>query len=397
MSRFDKVVDRKNTNSIKWDMITIPNATVKPGVEVIPMWVADMDFETAPSLIAGIQKRLEHPVFGYAGRNQPYFDAIKNWHKTRYNVADIVDDYIAYENGVLGAVSTALRTYTVEGDPVLINSTTYIGFTGVLNGLKREIVHSALVEDANGIMRMDYEDMEKKIVEKKIKAYIFCSPHNPSGRVWDKDELEKMIDICHKHKVVVISDEIWADFTYGGKKHIPTYSVNDKAAECVYSIYAIGKTFNMASMIAATSVCKSPAIREAIRKCAADTHLNGASEISLAAVTGAYQPEGAAWVDELIEYLKKNIDYAVDFVNNQLPGVTTKTPEGTYLLFLDAAEYLKDKNVDLDTVLQRFVAEGVIPNDGRPFGGATHIRLNMACRHDSVVEAMKRLKEAVFI
>ena len=397
MSRFDNKVERKNTNSIKWDMIPIKDATVNPGVEAIPMWVADMDFETAPSVVAAIQKRLEHPVFGYAGKNQPYFDAIKWWHKTRYNIADLQDEWISYENGVLGGVSTGVRAFTEEGDPVLIHSTTYIGFTGVLNGLGRKIIHSELVADENGIMRMDYEDMERKIVEHKIKAYVFCSPHNPSGRVWDLDELEKMIDICYKHNVVVIADEIWADFTYSGKKHIPTYSVNEKAAEIVYSVYALGKTFNLAALIGAQSVCKGEKLRAAIRKCAADTHLNGASQLMLAAVIGAYNPDGAAWVDELIAYLKKNIDYATSFINEQLPGVTVKVPEGTYLIFLDCEQYLKDKGVDLDTLLARFVAAGVIPNDGRPFGGANHIRLNLACRHESVVEAMKRLKESAFI
>ena len=211
---FETVMDRRGLDSSKWDRIPIPGATVNEGFSHIPMWVADMDFPTAPSVIDAIVGRLfASPAMGYFGlEGTGFYDAIKKWHKERNNVEIVDNDVISYENSVLGGVSNVIRVYTEEGDPVLLHSPTYIGFTGTVNAAKRTIVLSELKQDEEGTYRMDFEDMEKKVVENNIKVAIFCNPHNPTGRVWEPWEIQAFVELMVKHDVKIISDEIWSDF-----------------------------------------------------------------------------------------------------------------------------------------------------------------------------------------
>ena len=226
---FTSIMDRHGKDAIAVDMIGNPDgfapAAPLPGFDPIPMWVADMNFPVVPTIPAAMIERAQHPAYGYFMPTEEYFGSIIRWHEKRNGVTGLEAKHIGYENGVLGGVVTALNIFCSRGDKVLLHSPTYIGFTGSLTNNGYCIVHSPLVQDENGIWRMDYEDMERKIVENKIHAAVMCSPHNPTGRVWERWELEKAMELYRKHDVFVISDEIYAELTFGGKRHVSIASL----------------------------------------------------------------------------------------------------------------------------------------------------------------------------
>lgn len=388
-SRFDKKIDRWESGARKWSMTKDPKSpfyTEVPKEDVIPMWVADMDFETAPSVIEALRERIEHPILGYSVLSERYVNAIANWQKTNYGTEGVKEEHILYQNSVLGGLCSAISVYTQPGDYIITGQATYVGFQGSISNLGRKVAFSPLVKDENGIYRMDFEDLEKQIVEKCIPMMIFCSPHNPTGRVWEKWEIEKVVEICDRHNVFLFSDEIWADFIIEpGLKHIPTQSVSERAKQISIAAYAPSKTFNLAGLIGSYTICYNPVINERIRKQGESTHYNNANILSLAACTGAYEG-GAEYVAELREYIRKNQQYMCDFFATR-KGVDAYMPQGTYLLWVDVAGC----GMDMDTVMRKMSAVGVIVNDGRPFQGPTHLRFNVACPHDSVVEACRRL------
>ena len=248
---FTSILDRKGKDAIAVDMVGAPGAPYpapKEGFDVIPMWVADMNFPVVPTIQEAMIARAQQPTFGYFRPRQEYTQAIIDWQK-EHNGAEVAAENIGYENGVLGGVATALAVLCSKGDNVLVHSPTYVGFTGTLNNNGYHIIHSALKQDEHGIWRMDFEDMEKKIVDNKIHAAIFCSPHNPTGRVWERWEIEKAMELYKKHDVWVISDEIWSDIILSGYKHIPTQSVSEDAKMRTVGMYAPSKTFNLAGLV----------------------------------------------------------------------------------------------------------------------------------------------------
>ncbi len=388
---FETYTDRTGLDSAKWENIPIPDAQVSEGFSKIPMWVADMDFATAPSVIASMLRRITaSPAFGYYGLPATgYFDAIRSWQLERNGVDIGSDEYISYENSVLGGVANIINTYTEPGDPILLQSPTYIGFTGTVNNAKRTIVLTDLKQDENGTYRMDYEDMEKKIVENNIKVAIFCSPHNPTGRVWEKEEIAKYVEICAKHNVIIAADEIWSDFIVGDKKHIPTQSVSETAKQIVAAMYAPSKTFNLAGMVGAYSIIYNDEMRKKAKEHAATTHYNSPNLLSVYALIGAYTG-GGEWVDELRKVISANMDYAYEMMKTW-DGVTVQRPQGTYMMFPDFTEFCKKRGKTLDDVLKRCVSVGVICQDGRPFHGECHIRFNMALPTAKAKEAFDRL------
>ena len=392
-SRFDKKIDRWATGATKWAMTKIPGSpqyTEVPKEDVIPMWVADMDFETAPSVIEALKERIEHPILGYSVLNERYVNAIASWQKDHYGTEGVKEEHILYQNSVLGGVCSAISVYTQPGDWILTGQATYVGFQGSIRNLGRNVAFSPMVKDENGIYRMDFEDMEKQIVEKHIPMMIFCSPHNPTGRVWERWEIEKVVELCDKYNVFLFSDEIWADFmTDPASKHIPTQSVSETAKRICLASYAPSKTFNLAGLIGSYTICYNPVINARIKRQGESTHYNNANVLSLAACTGAYEG-GDEYVQELMPYLRRNQEYMVNFLNSR-KGIDAYLPQGTYLLWVDVAGC----GMDMDTVMKKLNETGVIVNDGRPFQGPTHLRINVACPYDSVVEACRRL-ETVF-
>lgn len=399
--KFDEMLERHGKDAIAVDGLgTVPGMSPdkpKEGFDAIPMWVADMNFATAPSIQDAIIQRVKHPAFGYFTPTDEYFNAIINWHKDRKNVTDIKPCHIGYENGVLGGVISALNVFCSKGDKVLVHSPTYIGFTMSLVNNGYNIIHSELIKDENGKWVMDYEDMEKKIVDEKISATIMCNPHNPTGRVWTKDELKKAVDIFEKHNVKIVSDEIWSDILVNGSVQTPTQQVSPYAHENTVALYAPSKTFNLAGLVGSYHIIYNEYLRNRILKESSLPHYNDMNVLSMHALIGAYSKTGNEWTDELKEVISKNVNYAYDFIKDNFKGVSLSKPEGTYMLFLDFEEYYKEKNVDVGEILKKGWDVGVAYQDGRPFNGKYSIRMNLALPFEKVKEALDRLKKYVIL
>lgn len=397
---FTTIMDRRGKDASAVDAIgkTGPMSMPAPkeGFDPIPMWVADMNFPTVPTITEAIIRRAKHPAFGYFALTDEYFDSIIRWHQARNGVSDLNRECIGYQNGVLGGVVSALNVLCSKGDHVLLHSPTYIGFTMSLKNNGYEIVHSPLVKDKNGMMRMDYEDMEKKIVENQIHATILCSPHNPCGRVWEKWELEKAMDLFRKYDVYVISDEIWSDIILNGYKHIPTQSVSEDAKKRTIAFYAPSKTFNLAGLVGSYHIIYHPWLRDRMKKECSLSHYNDMNVLSMHALIGAYKPEGHVWLDELRQTITANVNFATGYIKNHFPGVEFSRPQGTYMLFLDCSKWCGEHGKTIDQLQKAGYDVGVVWQDGRDFGGPCHIRLNLALPLSRVEEAFSRLEKYVF-
>lgn len=399
---FETIMDRHGMDAIAVDILGKGDSSFAPGkplegFDSIPMWVADMNFPTCPSIPKAIIKRTEHPAYGYFGLRDEYYENIIDWHRTRNGVTELSREHIGYENGVLGGVLSALAVFCSKGDNVLVHSPTYIGFTGSLENSGYHIVHSALKRDDNGVWRMDYDDMEEKILKNHIHAAIFCSPHNPCGRVWSREEILRFTQLCQKHDVSIVSDEIWSDLIIADVKHIPTQSVSQDAKNRTVALYAPSKTFNLAGLVGSYHIIYNKRIRERVLKESSLCHYNSVNLLSMYALIGAYSPEGHIWLDELRSVLRQNIEYACKYIKDNFPGVETQMPEGTYMLFVDCTEYCKNSSKSLDQVFRSAWDVGVAVQDGRPFHGSCHIRVNLALPLSRVQEAFRRLKEYVFV
>jgi cystathionine beta-lyase len=290
----------------------------------------------------------------------------------------------------------AMGTFCSKGDNVLVHSPTYMGFTGSLQNSGYHIVHSPLVLDGQGIWRMDFEDMERKIRENQIHAAIFCSPHNPTGRVWERWEIERAMEIYQKYEVYVVSDEIWSDIILGNNQHIPTQSVSADAAQRTVAMYAPSKTFNLAGLIGSYHIIYNPRLRDRVNKEASLSHYNSMNVLSMHALIGAYRPEGEEWVEQLRQTLTENMEFAYEFIQNRFPGVRVSKPQGTYMMFLDCREWLQAHRMTLDELIVKGHDVGVAWQDGRHHGGVTHIRMNLALPLSRVKEAFSRLERYVF-
>ena len=396
---FTSILDRKGMDAIAVDApgntVFSPNGPSREGFDLIPMWVADMNFPTVPTVPQAIIQRAQHPAYGYFSPRKEYFDSILRWHKTHHGVTMTPED-ITYANGVLGGVVSALNVLCSRGDNVLVHAPTYIGFTHALEDNGYHIVHSSLTLDQEGIWRMDYQDMERKIQENKIHAAILCSPHNPCGRVWERWELEKAMELYKKYDVYVISDEIWSDLILPGYKHIPTQTISEDAKMRTVAMYAPSKTFNLAGLVGSYSVIYNAWLRDRVRKEAGLSHYNSQNMLSMYALIGAYQDEGYAWLEELRQVLKTNIEYACDYIRAHFDGVRFCQPQGTYMLFIDCTGWCWKHGKTLDEVLSAAWSVGVAFQDGRPFHGPCHIRINLALPLSRVQEAFKRLDKYVF-
>jgi len=394
---FTSIIDRHGKDSIAVDLMEGfgPEAP-KDGYDVIPMWVADMNFPTAPSIQEAIIERAKHPMFGYFLPSKEYFESIIKWQERHNGVEELKAEHIAYENGVLGCVASTVNAFSAPGDCILVHSPTYIGFTNTLGNNGRKIIHSELVQDKDGVWRMDYEDMENKIKANKIHVAVFCSPHNPCGRVWEREEIEKAMEIYKRNDCVVISDEIWSDLTLYGNKHIPTQSVSDDARNRTVAIYAPSKTFNLAGLVGSYHIIYNNYLRDRVRAQSSKPHYNDINVLSMHALIGAYKPEGYDWLEELLQVLAENVDYAYNHITSKYKGVKLSKPEGTYMLYLDCEEWCKEHDITLEALYKAGSDVGVCWQDGRPFNRPYAIRLNVALPKSRLIEAFERLDKYVF-
>ena len=400
---FTSIMNRHGMDAIAVDGLGAmpgftPDAPME-GFDSIPMWVADMNFPTVPTIPEAIIQRAKHPAYGYFNAMMSrYYPAIISWHVKR-NGCDpelLTRECIGYENGVLGGVLSALTSFANPGDPVLIHSPTYIGFTKALSNNGFEIVHSPLVQDEGGVWRMDYEDMDRKLKERYIHAAVFCSPHTPCGRVWERWEVEKAMEVYKANDCVVISDEIWSDILLNGHKHVPTQSVSEDARNRTIALYAPSKTFNLAGLVGSYHIIYNKYLRDRCRAKGSKPHYNEMNVLSMHALIGAYKPEGHEWVDELCQVLSGNINFACDYIHDHFRGVKVSKPEGTYMLFVDCTQWCRDHGKTIEDVEKAAWKVGVAVQDGRMFHGPCHIRVNLALPLSRVEEAFRRLDKWVF-
>ena len=394
---FTTILDRRGRDSLAADKIPFEGLSVDPGFSPIPMWIADMSFVTAPPVMEALYKRLEMTNFGYFPLPQEYFDRIIRWQSTRNGVEGLLPEHIGYENGVLGGVSAALQAFTAPGEKVLVHSPTYVGFTHTFEDTGRVAVHSPLKRDEAGIWRMDYEDMDRKLKEHSIHMAIFCSPHNPCGRVWERWEIEKAMEVYAANDCLVISDEIWSDIIMPGHRHIPTQSVSADARERTIAFYAPSKTFSLAGLVGSYHIIYNKYLRDRVVTQSRLSHYNDCNVLSVHALMGAFSPEGEEWTEEMIAVVDGNLGYACDFINAHFPGVKVMRPQGTYMLFLDCGDWCRQHGVSIQELQARGVRCGVIWQNGEAFFHPDSIRMNFALPHSLAVEAMDRLKKYVFI
>ena len=395
---FTSILDRRGHDAIAIDNLGAGGGAPEPprvGFDEIPMWVADMNFPVCPTIVDAVRTRLDEPHFGYFTPRDEYFERIIAWHRDRNGVRGLEPRHIGYENGVLGGVVSTIEAFSAPGDAVLVNSPTYIGFTKSIENAGRRIVLSPLVRDEEGVWRMDLADMERKLVENAIHVAVFCSPHNPCGRVWERTEIEQVMELFRAHDVIVVSDEIWSDIILPGHTHTPTQSVSEDARARTVALYAPSKTFNLAGLVGSYHIIYGDYLRDRVCAQASKCHYNEMNLLSMYALIGAYGPEGRTWADELVQVIEGNVDIALDTLL-RIPGIDVARPEGTYMLFVDATSWCAEHGVGIDELLRRGWDVGVGWQDGRPFHGPCHIRMNLASPASRIEEACARLVQHVF-
>lgn len=399
---FTSIIERRGHDALAVDLIgketwftTAPTAP-KEGFDAIPMWVADMNFPAPATITDAIRERLDHPTFGYFMPSEAYYASIIRWHEKRNRVTGLTQRDIGYENGVLGCVASAILAFTAPGEKYLMHSPTYIGFTDVADTTGRTPELSPLYRDEEGIWRMDFEDMDRRLKKNHIHLAVFCSPHNPCGRVWERWEIERAMEIFRKNDCIVVSDEIWSDILLNGHVHTPTQSVSEDARNRTIAVYAPSKTFNLAGLVGSYHIIYNPYLRDRVRRMSSTMHYNAMNVLSMHALIGACRPEGEEWVDELNQVLSDNINYAHAFIGEHFPGVTAALPEGTYMMYLHCEDYCRRTGKTMDDILHAGWDVGVAWQDGRPFHDEWAIRINFAVPHARVIEAMDRLGKYVF-
>ncbi len=396
---FKSIMERHGMDAIAVDALgsggMAPDAPAE-GFDAIPMWVADMNFPTVPSITRAMAERIQHPAFGYFSPRDEYYQAIIDWQARRNGVRGLEPAHIGYENGVLGGLVSTLTAFAAPGDAVLLHSPTYIGFTHCIEENGYRIVLSPLVKDEQGVWRMDYEDMAAKLEENHIHVAVFCSPHNPCGRVWERWELERAMEVYREHDCVVISDEIWSDLVLPGHAHVPTQSVSEDARRRTVALYAPSKTFNLAGLVGSYHIIYDDYLRDRVVAKSMKSCYNSMNVLSMHALIGAYSSEGEAWLEELLQVLDGNVSWACDFIGEHFEGVQVSRPEGTYMLFLDCSEWCERHGRDIEWVERAGWRVGVDWQDGRAFHGPCHVRMNLALPLSRVREAFERLDRYVF-
>ena len=383
---FDKIIDRTNNFSAKWSEMNKNFGTNN----LLPMWVADMDFLTAPCVMEALKDRLEQGIFGYTTRPSSYNESIVNWLDNRFSWK-INQEWLMFSPAVITSISLLIQNLTQKNDKIMIQEPVYSPFHNIVEANERSLVISPLVKLDDGSYVMDYEDIEAKI--KDVKVFILCNPHNPVGRVWTREELTRLGEICLKHNVLVISDEIHSDIILKNHKHTPFASISKEFRENTITCMAPTKTFNLAGLQSSFLVISNPYYYEVMDKAFSILDIKRNNAFSLVATESAYN-YGEDWLYELIKYIEDNVDFAIDYIKNHMPQLKVKKPEGTYLLWVD----FSNLNVDKKDLKNALINKGRIAlSDGSSFGigGDGYYRINLACPRSMVLEGLKRIEFAI--
>lgn len=380
---FDKITDRTGTNAIKYDLAEARN---KPK-DAISLWVADMDFPTAPCVQKAIAEKAAHGIFGYSRPDSRYYAALKKWFNERHDYK-IQEEWVVNTPGVCFALATAIRAFTKEGESVLVQKPVYYPFFNMIKNLNRKVVNSPL-ELKNGHYEINFQDFEDKIVSEKVKMFILCSPHNPGGRVWKKEELFRISEICLEHNVLVVSDEIHSDITFESHTHTVYGTLSPAAADNSIICTAPSKSFNLAGLQFSNIIIPCAKLRVDFLRELDRTGYDEPSLMGIVAATAAYS-EGAEWFDEAKSYIWKNIQFAKNYIEENCPKIKVIVPEGTYLLWLDFSGLgLTDKEIN-GRILNN---AKVWLDSGSMFGseGEKFQRVNCATPRAILKEALERI------
>lgn len=383
---FETLVDRSNNFSAKWSEMDKKYGSN----DLLPMWVADMDFKAAPCIIDAMRERLEQGIYGYTTRPDSYNESIVNWAARRYKW-EIKSDWLIFSPGVIPSISLIIQEMTDKNDKIMIQEPVYSPFNSVVKDNGRELVISPLIKLKDGNYIMDYEDIESKI--KDVKMFILCNPHNPVGRVWTKEELQKLGDICLKNNVKVISDEIHSDIIFKGHKHVPFASISEEFAQNSITCMAPTKTFNIAGLQMSQVILPNEDDYKILDAAFARLDIRRNNAFSLVATQAAYN-HGEEWLNEFLEYIEGNMDFAIKYIEENMPSLKVKKPEGTYLLWVDFSE----TGLSDEEVAKALVEKGKVAlNNGVAFGvgGKGYQRINLACPRSMVEDGLARIKKAI--
>lgn len=377
---FDTVINRRGTNSYKWDIVKEE--------DVIPLWVADMDFKAAPAILEALKKRVEHGVFGYTLVPDSYYEAIINWFARRHNW-QIDRSWIIYTTGVVPAVSCAIKALTLPGEKVLIQTPDYNCFFSSIKNNGCEVAENGLVRRGDSY-EVDFEDFERQCADEKTTVFLLCNPHNPAGRVWTKEELERMNDICLAHGVRVISDEIHCELVMPGHRFTPFAAISDACRDNSVVLNSPTKAFNIAGLQIANIICADPAMRRRIDRAVNINEVCDVNPFGVAALQAAYN-ESEEWLDSLNHYIWGNYLALKEFIAKELPRLEVARLEGTYLAWVD----IKATGLTSDEAYEKLMKEGrVYVNSGTMYGrraGEGYLRINLACPRATLLEGMKRM------
>ncbi|MCM2675376.1 MalY/PatB family protein [Alkalicoccobacillus plakortidis] len=386
MYRFDEVIERKGTNSLKWDGLEQRYGAS----DLLPMWVADMDFKAPQPVLDALTNRVQQGVFGYITPSSSVNEAIVNWASRRYEW-EIDSSSIVHTVGIVPTISNLVKVFTEPGDEVIIQTPVYYPFYDVISKNDRSIVRNPLLQDENGQFTMDLTQLEASITE-KTKMLVFCHPHNPGGRVWSRQELEELAALCKKYDLLVVSDEIHADLLFDGYNHIPFASINEDMADRTFTCLAPTKTFNLAGIIASYIVIQNKKRRLDLKRYLESTFMNSPNSFAALATEVAYN-EGEEWLHELMQYVQQNYQFTADFIHTNMPKINVIKPQGTYLLWLDFSQL----PLEADERKQWLVEEAKVAlNHGPMFGeeAENFERLNLACPREILQKGLNQIKQA---
>lgn len=380
---FDTQISRRGTGSYKWDSAE--------SEDVLPMWVADMDFRTAPAIVDALEQRVKHGIFGYTRVTDSYYKAVTDWFARRHGWT-IDREWIIYTSGVVPAISAIIKALTVPGDKVVVQTPVYNCFFSSIRNNGCEIVASPLLHIGN-TFAMDYDDLEKKVADPKVKALLLCNPHNPAGRVWRREELVRIGEICIRHGVTVISDEIHCELVFSGHNYTPFASISDEFLQHSVTCISPSKAFNIAGLQIANIVCADASLRAKIDRAINDNEVCDVNPFGVIATQAAYN-EGEEWLEQLLEYLYANYLYMQEFCREHLPEFPLTVLEGTYLVWMDC----RVLGISSETLEQRLIDEaGLWLNAGTMYGaeGEGFMRWNIACPRATLTKGLKRFADFV--
>ncbi len=381
MYDFDKMTDRRNTGSLKWD---VPEGE-------LPMWVADMDFETAPEIREAIRERVEHGIFGYNVVTEDWYQAYQGWWSRRHHFK-MERDWLLFSTGVLPIISSTVRKLTTAGENVLVQTPVYNMFFNSIRNNGRNILESPLVYDG-GEYSVDFEDLERKLAEPQTSLMILCNPHNPVGKIWDRDTLARIGELCARHHVTVISDEIHCDLTDPGYEYVPFASVSESCRDNSVTCIAPTKAFGIPGIQTAAAMVPNPVLRHKVNRALNTDEVAEPNSFAVCAAVAAFE-KGEPWLEELRQYLADNKQLVRDFVNVHLPGIRVVPSHATYLLWLDCSGVTEDAGELVERIRRE---SGLYLTEGEEYGvsGRRFIRMNPACPRGRLQEGLERLAEGL--